>query len=186
MACKKLLPKAKDTRSPNINCVEARYLPGQWKDGERKPYGIGRVFAEHGCGGQSLPRSVRHTIFGKLYHDLDFENCHPRILEKLCKDNGIPHSCLFYYINNRKELLQELVDLPGFPSREEAKKLVLKIVNSKGKVQDDHPQWLKDFSGEIEEVRERFYEIYPDFCQFADTTKGNTLGSVMNILLCTY
>jgi hypothetical protein len=184
--CKKILDKARNSGRYGVMNVSTAYVPSKWTGEKKKPYGIGRVFAEHGVGGQFLPRRIRHTIYGRLYWDLDFEQCHQNILEHLCKMHDIPHTQLSFVIEHREELLKTLIGLEGISDREEAKKLVLKVLNSDGKVMESHPEWLKAFAEEMENTRQAFRTVYADFRQYADDSRGNVLGSLMNVVLCTY
>jgi Family of unknown function (DUF5906) len=184
--CNKLLEKARKGRMYGVMNVSTAYVPSKWTDEKRKPYGIGRIFAEKGVGGQFLPRRIRHTIYGKLYWDLDFEQCHQNILEHLCKLHDIPHTQLSFVIEHREELLRTLIGLPGIRDGDEAKTFVLKVLNSDGKVSEGHPPWLRDFGDEMENTRQAFRTVYADFWQYADDSKGNVMGSLMNVVLCTY
>ena len=68
---------------------------------------FGRWFCNQGLGIQSMPKLIRHAICKDLYIDLDFKNCHPKILQTLCKNHNIDCKHLTNYIDNRDKLLQE-------------------------------------------------------------------------------
>ena len=53
-----------------------------------KANGRGRWFAKHPGAMQGMKRQIRHTICKGLWIDLDFVNCHPVLLSKLCKNLG--------------------------------------------------------------------------------------------------
>ena len=89
------------------------------REGRRKvtyrpstPQGIGRVFADRGLSLQNFCKRVRHTLAAGKFHDIDTVNAHPVILMALCRQLA-PHisiSNLEYYVENREELLAELVN----------------------------------------------------------------------------
>ena len=97
------------------------------REGRRKvtyrpstPQGIGRVFADRGLSLQNFCKRVRHTLAAGKFHDIDTVNAHPVILMALCRQLA-PHisiSNLEYYVENREELLAELVN--NFSCREDA------------------------------------------------------------------
>lgn len=71
-------------------------------------YKIGRVFPEKGLSLGSLRREIRHTLCNNKYVDIDIENCHPQLLLQICKANDIPVNYLEQYVNNRKQILQDV------------------------------------------------------------------------------
>lgn len=103
-------------------------IPIKYNKSSKYPSKIGRWFCKGGIGIQSLPRIIRHTICKDLWLDLDFKNCHPVILETLCKKHGIKCEYLSYYISNRNTLLQEWSKTLEM-SQEDVKTIFLSALN---------------------------------------------------------
>ena len=89
---------------------------------------IGRFFARGSLSLQSLPREIRHTISKDYYHDIDIINAHPEILYQYCKRYNLETPNLREYIDNRQDILNEIMN-KGNITKEEAKKLILSITN---------------------------------------------------------
>lgn len=96
-------------------CVDVRY---------RQKHGKGRYCALKGLSLQIMKKQIRHSISSKYYVDVDCVNCHPIILQYLCKRIGATHTCLTEYINNREEILRSLP-----VKRDVGKKLFLSLTN---------------------------------------------------------
>ena len=69
----------------------------------------GRVFPKNALGLFSIRREIRHTLARDNYEDIDIDNCHPVILYQICKNNNIKCKYLKKYIDNRTELLNEVM-----------------------------------------------------------------------------
>ena len=89
---------------------------------------IGRFFAKGSLSLQSLPREIRHTISKDYYHDIDIINAHPEILYQYCKRYNLETPNLKEYIDNRQDILNEIMN-KGNITKDEAKKLILSITN---------------------------------------------------------
>ncbi len=63
-----------------------------------------------------------------MYYDIDIVNAHPEILYQYCKKNALETPNLKYYIDNRQDVLNEIMN-KGNITKEEAKKLILSITN---------------------------------------------------------
>jgi len=136
---------------------------------------------------QGMNRRVRQTICNGLWIDLDFVNCHPVLLSQMCK-NLLRIDCPFLdkYINNRDEMLQEMVDA-GVQSRSEAKKSILKVLNG-GCVPNVDTPWWKDLCTEFRTLACQV-ATHPDHKAFLDncrTEKGsyNLHARTMSAVLC--
>jgi len=89
---------------------------------------IGRFFARGSLSLQSLPREIRHTISKDFYYDIDIVNAHPEILYQYCKRHNLETPNLKEYIENRQDVLNEIMS-KGNMTKEEAKKIILSITN---------------------------------------------------------
>lgn len=99
----------------------------------------GRWFAEHSLSIQNMPRKIRHTICKGLWIDLDFKNCHPVILEQLCKHYSIDCPYLHKYNTDRDSLIKEIMDINQC-TRDTAKRCILQILNGSN-LSVDVPWW---------------------------------------------
>jgi len=61
----------------------------------------GRIYAQGLCIFK-LDCKIRNSLLSKNYHDIDIENCHPRIIEQLAKKLNLPHNAISDYINRHK------------------------------------------------------------------------------------
>ena len=139
----------------------------------------GRQFVRGGCGLQSFKKSIRHTIASDTYRDYDIVNAHPVILDQYCEKNGIPHSMLNGYVKGRDAILSV------FNNRDEAKHLILSVMNGGKKQLQGEPTWLLHFQSEIQEIHSRIASMNPELVKAVKLTKPfNVYGSVMNHILC--
>ena len=67
----------------------------------------GRYYSKNGL--QTMLREIRHTLCKNDYIDIDMVNAEATILLNYCKINSIQHDNLKYYIDHRKELIDDIV-----------------------------------------------------------------------------
>ena len=94
---------------------------------QTKSINCGRVFPKNGLGLFNLRKEIRHTIAKDYYVDIDIENCHPVILEQICKHNNIECKSLSKYINKREDILKETIENYKV-SRGDAKTLYIQLL----------------------------------------------------------
>ena len=150
--------------------------------------GHGRMFAK-GLGGlQNMPRELRHTLAKGLYTDIDMVNAHPVLLYQLAEKNEIPCKYLKKYITHRDECLQTIMSCNPGISREDAKEIILTMINSGSKRYndlEDKPDWLILFKDEIGNLLKQLAEKNKDIVEMRKKMKkGNLIGSVVNCILC--
>lgn len=128
----------------------------------QSPLKIGRCLSSNR--GQGMLREARYIIFYDYYKDYDIANCHPVLLSQLLKAMNIPHPNLEYYIENRKECLQEFMDR-GI-SRDEAKRKFLVATYGAGDktlldggVTERFVDFVKEVRGIAEYMRTHFAGI---------------------------
>ena len=107
--------------------------------------GYGRVYPSKGLGLCSLRREIRHTI-AQGWVDIDIENCHPVLLEQICKNNNIDCPQLSNYCLRRDECLKLFTDEYGV-SRDTAKDLFIRLLYF-----GTFNSWLKDNNLELIET----------------------------------
>jgi len=145
--------------------------------------GKGRYYAVGGSSLQLLSRGIRHTISKDFYKDIDIVNCHPVLLEWMCKQNNFKCKYLSMYIANREKYIN------GNPSK---KTLFLIMTNEGSRVNDS---FLTDFEAkywnEMKTLHKLFSELYPKEFQAhkkkrirVDKKNYNHKASFMNTLLC--
>ncbi len=102
--------------------------------------------------GSSMFAEIRNLLYGDLYADVDFVNCHPVITLRLFKYFNMPCDMTQEYIDYRDEVLRNIIERAGGPTklnRFEAKELLLRIFYG-GKVES----WCKDHGTLIDDYQE--------------------------------
>lgn len=138
---------------------------------------------------QGISRLIRHTICRDTMIDLDIKNAHPTILKRLCIEHTIPHEHLTRYINQRNVVLEECISKGVASSKDEAKRLMLKIMNGGGCYNINNHSWLKGFYHEMSSIRRILIDDhFPEYYEIAKKHKGknynNLYGSALNLMLC--
>lgn len=161
--------------------------------------GYGRFFANKGLSLQSLCKKIRHTIARDYYVDLDIVNCHPVLLQYLCKKHGFAHAQLTEYIKNRDKYITD------GPDRDIFKEAFLCATNGGGKTNLDelinNPKYglnCKPTIVFLKKYRKEMVIIHECFYNMRDTTKYDELvkkrkdkgkdynhkAAYMNTILC--
>jgi len=197
-----LLREKDKEENKNTKTLLAAYLAkadsetGLIKVSYKQRRGCGRYYAVGGLSLQGFPREIRHTIAREFYIDIDIKNAHPVILEHLCKKHGFACEQLSKYINNRDELLSQVVGNDGKPlPREDAKKIYLSLTNGgkRGFLQLDKPsEHMELYKKELIRIHSLFAKLDP--AGFAKKKKRrikagkdyNHEASFMNDFLCKY
>jgi len=138
----------------------------------------GRLFASPSV--QQISWNIRGFLFQDTT-DVDFQNCHPKILEYICNKNGIMCPSLQYYNNNRKQILGTGAE------KDERKVQILQIINSDyNKTYKD--EFLKQFDKEMRTIRNKIIELecYKDIVDCVAKDKPNKVGSQINMIMCNY
>jgi hypothetical protein len=90
-------------------------------------HSIGRVYVAHGLGLVGFSRDVRNVLAKGLYWDVDMVNCHAVILAQLCHTHGWNCAGLKHYVNNREQVLDDIVAHYGC-SHKDAKNLMIRLM----------------------------------------------------------
>lgn len=152
----------------------------------------GRMFAYKCISLQGIPRRIRHSIAKDIYYDLDMKNAHPTILSHYCHLKKISCPLLDEYVNDRDTFFDKLIKFKkgsnGNFSKEDAKTLILKLINGGGEGNQKIPIFLKSFRKEMKLVRGEIRRINPSLVRRALDTKGdayhNLDGCITNYLMC--
>lgn len=86
----------------------------------------GRSNPDKALGLFNIRRELRHTLAKGYYCDIDIANCHPVILEQICKRNKIPCPFLTTLVSTREDQLKTVMDTYAV-SRDCAKTLFLRL-----------------------------------------------------------
>lgn len=117
-----LYKKRKDTNQVRITYKMCTAEPGQM--------GMGRLNASIG-GAINFEKTIRGTLFGKYYWDIDVVNCHPTVLVQMMNDESYECPNLTEYINNRQSVFERLQSDYNL-SREDVKsKIISALYGSK-------------------------------------------------------
>ena len=164
--------------SKGCNTVKVVYK----KSVNSKKYG--RWFANGSLSIANMPRKVRHTICKGLWIDIDFNNCHPVILEHLCVSYDINCPFLTKYNNNREEMLKEVMTAENC-SRDIAKRCILKCLNGNKKMVP--LPWWNDMQNEFNYIAQMISNK-PEYKKLRELVVKykdyNIDASVMNLVLC--
>ena len=156
---------------------------------ERMNYG--RVNPKKSLGLHCIRKEIRHALMRKNYVDIDIVNAHPVILLQVCDKLKIPHKNLKRYVNERELIINEIKDEYKV-SREEAKELILSLINL-----GSYNKWLLDrdfeiklefminLTSELKEICEKLIEYNKDFYEEIKRHKkdGNIKGCFMSYYL---
>lgn len=159
--------------------------------------GVGRKYAQ-GDSLQKLPRIVRNALLGDTCYDFDMENCHPKLLEHICKKHNIPCPAVSYYNNHREECLNEIIaETQGyvpdsFDSRGYAEQLFLKAINKQTATtkhaalkqkRDIKSARFLQWDKELKDIQIELGSLFPEFLNRATSVKDNKLGTMMSMVL---
>jgi hypothetical protein len=155
--------------------------------------GLGRYGAKGSLSLQCIQRNVRHTICRDYYNDVDVVNAHPVFLDQYLTVHEVPHPCLKYYVEHRDDLFTDMMNSQNM-TRDDVKKLILKIMNGGDVRQEDlqtYPNAVVRFWVEMKDIRAKVMEMEPDIVGIArrkkernNESEWNLGGSVLNLVLC--
>jgi hypothetical protein len=69
---------------------------------------LGRLYAKDGQGIQAFPFDIRNPLCAKKYFDVDFDNCHYRLMSQSCKKWNLKCEAIDKYISNREKELEQV------------------------------------------------------------------------------
>ncbi len=115
---------------------------------------------------QSYSKLVRGVLAADLYYDIDMKNCHPTLLLHICKMNNIPCEQLENYVNNRPDIIDEILNHKNNShlTKDTVKQAYISLINGgknqyyKIKYKPDH---IKKFKKEVKTIVERLKQLYP-------------------------
>lgn len=142
----------------------------------------GTSFGRMYCGSsiQGIAKDIRGFLFDGDTTDVDIQNCHPKLLEYICKKHKIECPQLSYYNQNRKIILDRIPN---------GKEIFLKSVNSEKLNRNCQDSFFKGFDKEIKTIQKFLYTLkdYQDIVRTIPKDRTyNCLGSCINRILCRY
>ena len=154
---------------------------------------IGRLYAKN-CGGlQAFPFDLRNPLIERYYWDIDMENCHYILLEKIGLDLGVSTANIKYYCEHRDDCLASLS-----ANRRTAKTEYLKVAyggeinlyNIYYKDNESAPEGdmtnIKNVKGEVENITTLAWDKHEGLQKIVkESRKKNPKASLLAYLLQT-
>lgn len=141
----------------------------------------GRLFC--GLSVQGLPKAIRGFLMTHTT-DVDMKNCHPTILQYLCRIHNIMCPNLEYFIHHRDNILNT------FEDRESAKDLFLSAMNNDKINNKEKNEFFRKFDKEMKMIQSTItkLDVYRDLRDTVPEEKKtkNWNGSAINRILCMY
>lgn len=168
-------------KARNGNQVETYYVLGK----KCKSEFIGRWCIKQGLGLQGFRREIRNALSRKFYWDIDMENAQPTILLQICQRNGWACEKLKFYCDNRKEILQQLVEHLK-TDRDDAKQRITALLFGNMTI-SDLTTFIKDeLFPELRLHMKNVMVAYPKETAYVKRTKEpNVAGKVLSAVLQT-
>jgi hypothetical protein len=154
----------------------------------------GRVFPNKSLGLTCFPKKIRNTLIKNNYIDLDISNAQPSILYNICKSNDILCPILTQYINDRENILSQVMKSFNV-AREDAKKLFLRLSFfgkvkpwcDELKIKKTNCEFIQNYIKELTNIAEEFKNKNKELYDTARRqNKENTLGSFFSLYLQEY
>ena len=147
----------------------------------------GRLFSKN-ASFQGLPREFRAALAIDNYKDIDFENCHPNILEQYCNKNCIKCDNLSYYNSNRNNILENISNDLNI-DKSDCKNLILTLLNGGNREGfTSTNDFLKIFKNEMTIIHNIIVQLNPKIFKQVKRSCGdnesNLNGKVVNRILC--
>jgi len=147
-----------------------QYTRGEYTFSQRcQSSAIGRLYPRHHPTLGSLQKDLRNALAAQYYLDLDIKNSHPSIVRQIAKRYGWSCASLDAYVGNREAVLEAIRDDYGLTSRNDAKTLVLKVINSAA-VPECRPgasgRCLHQLKQEVTAIANNIYK-HADFVEYA-------------------
>lgn len=163
----------------NGNCVQCVY---DWCK-EYSTYQVGRVYVAHSNGLQGFPREIRNALAKGFYWDLDMVNAHPTILLQVCKNKGWMCTQLDNYVNNRSEVLNQIIDHYGCQMKD-AKNLMIRMMflgfpeawvgETVCENATSHLPFITEYKCELLTIAQNVWASYPEISNILKRKKKTT------------
>lgn len=143
----------------------------------------GRLFGDNTI--QSCKRNIRGFLCEGLTTDIDMDNAHPNILMKVCETYDIECPNLKQYCNERKQVLQRIMEDDSL-TYAKAKKKVLASTNNNKKIKSNN-EFFNNYDREMSKIQKKLMDI-PNYAYLKDIANKDTNfeGSFINHILCVH
>jgi hypothetical protein len=143
----------------------------------------GRVVYEDQTSISIFHRPTRHTYCKDKYIDIDIVNSAPSIIYEILKMNGIIKNNFKYYIDNRDDIIKEIMELYNI-SKDVSKKLFLILMHGgsyncwkyENKINDNNkelPKIVKDIISDLESIIDIIYTHNKNVISLKDKWKNS-------------
>ncbi len=123
---------------------------------------FGRYTSDSGLSLQNMIKILKNTICSKYYIDIDMVCAHHTILLHLCNKYGIKCKFLKEYVENREQVLVDILNKNPFIKRGYLKIAIISMINNGFYKYNNIPkktQWLIEFYGEIKEITYKLMKL---------------------------
>lgn len=127
----------------------------------------GRLYVKPYLGLSAVASDVRAALGGKYYDEIDMENSQPVLLNQIAEREGIKHEALSKFIQERKEVLEQLQN-DNKMTRDEAKQVCFRVFY--GGLSDKHPLF-PEMRNELQTLARIVIQKYPEFEVVAKKSK---------------
>lgn len=176
-----LIKYKKKASGNNMNLVRVSY---------HKANGRGRKYANDSLSLQSFPRAIRGSLAKNDYYDIDLVNCHPVIINQICKNKNILVSSLEMYILKRDELINDILKMNENLNKDFVKRAILSILYggfTRYKSIKNKTEWIKLFYNEMKNLLLKVQTLFPKEYEQQQKIKGqnyyNLNGSTLSALV---
>lgn len=153
---------------------------------------VGRVIPTPFTSNSVMWRKIRHFLCSENYIDIDIVNCHPVILNQLCLNNGLSCDNLSNYVNNRDDIIKDVMQLYNM-SKDDVKVLFIKIINGgslsyymKKLNLTKKCSFLIEFEKELSKIRKNIKMSNSEFIKNLPKDKRNNENSIIAYYLQEY
>ena len=155
----------------------------------KRKINYGRVIPEHSLSLFCLRKELRHALCHENYVDIDVVNCHPVILEQLCKMNNLKCDNLSKYINDRENIIKQFIECFDIKDNEDntardiVKTFFITLMyggtfgwfiekNNIMKSKDEKfTQYIMDLENELKGIKEIILKLNPKLVEEVDNQK---------------
>lgn len=193
----------------NLNCsrsddpfgVASSYLDRGRKITDHKSHGsilvrytqtdvdrLGRYNAVNAIGLQFMTRQIRHTIAHEYYHDVDIVNCHPVIIQWLCRNVNIECPQLDKYVAERDSIISTIIRYNPTHDRDTIKRDIIAMIYGGRKGYNSITKrtgFLSKFETEMTRINKKISKLFKELHDARKKVKDfNVEGSTLAYLCC--
>jgi hypothetical protein len=135
--------------------------------------GYGRLYSNEKGSLERLEKTLRHSLCAGIYWDVDIVNAQPTILSQMAKSRGLKLDFLSYYVSNRDEIINSMMNQYNMP-RHEVKDWIIKCIFG-----SNIPE-LKQLQNELKTLAKELRDDYTDlYDKVYKTKEKNIIGTFL-------